>query len=330
LILEQLDVKFLWGRNLRLELVAGLGIALGMSAQAWSAETPRSLSTETTLAAETQDLNGYTQVSVTVNVTGQDGQPAHGVVVIADHARQLAGLTLDSDGHATTSLGLPPGDHLLTAIYGGDSAHLNSVSESRPVRAATGTTADFSIAVAPASISLQQGQSGAATASVTPINASSLTAPMFVTLSCSGLPDQSSCSFTPENIEILPNATAAVTSSMDLATSAEGQVRVAGLRTAGPPGVALAVLLPGTLCLAGIACGLRRRRWLFRIALLALVGWVGLLGTTACNPLYNYHNHGPVRNLPTPAGTYTLKVTAQSSNGITAITHSTTMVLTVQ
>jgi Bacterial Ig-like domain (group 3) len=323
-------VRFIWGRALRLELVAGLSFGLGMSASAWSAVTPRTLSTETTLTAETQDLNGHTQASVTVSVTGQDGRPAHGAVVIADHGSQLAGVGLDANGHAITSLSLLPGDHLLTAIYGGDSTHLNSVSDERPVHAVTGTTADFSVAVSPASISLEQGQSGAVTASVTPINASSLTAPMFVTLSCSGLPDQSSCTFTPENIEILPNATAAVTSSMDLATSAQGQIRKARVQPGGAPRVSWAILLPGTLCLAGIAFGVRRRRWLARISLLAVVGLVGVLGTTGCDPLYNYHNHGPSVNLPTPAGTYTLLITAQSSNGITAITHSTTMVLTVQ
>jgi len=59
------------------------------------------------------------------------------------------------------------------------------------------------------------------------------------------------------------------------------------------------------------------------------VGLIAMLGTAGCNPLYNYKNHGPSSNLPTPTGTYTLSVTAQSSNGITATTQSTTMVLTV-
>jgi hypothetical protein len=94
--------------------------------------------------------------------------------------------------------------------------------------------------------------------------------------------------------------------------------------------VAWAILLPGTLSLAGLAFGARRRRWLSRLFLLAGVGLIAMLGTTACNPLYYYKNHGPSANLPTPAGTYTMSVTAQSSNGITAITHTTTMVLTVQ
>jgi len=55
-----------------------------------------------------------------------------------------------------------------------------------------------------------------------------------------------------------------------------------------------------------------------------------MLGTTACNSRYDYYNHGPPANPATPAGTYTVYVTAQSSNGVTAITNSTTMALTVK
>jgi hypothetical protein len=62
----------------------------------------------------------------------------------------------------------------------------------------------------------------------------------------------------------------------------------------------------------------------------ALVGLVTVLGATGCNPRYNYEHHGPPINPATPAGTYTVTVTAQSSNGVTAITNSTTFALTVQ
>jgi hypothetical protein len=152
---------------------------------------------------------------------------------------------------------------------------------------------------------------------------------MFVTLSCSGLPDQSACTFTPENIEILPNAIAAVTSTMVVATQSGSTAQGSLATHSGPNPVAWAVLLPGTLGLVGLVFGARRRRWISRLSLLALVALVATLGTTGCNPRYNYEHHGPPQNLPTPAGTYTMTVTAQSSNGITATTHSTTMVLTV-
>jgi len=94
--------------------------------------------------------------------------------------------------------------------------------------------------------------------------------------------------------------------------------------------VAWAILLPGALGLGGLAWGFRRRPWLNRLSLLALIALVTMLGTTACNPRYYYLNHGPPNNPATPAGTYTINVTAQSSNGVTAITNFTTLALTVQ
>src|SRR5581483_3875407 len=51
---------------------------------------------------------------------------------------------------------------------------------------------------------LKAGAAGIANVTITPVNPSALTAPMFVTLSCSGLPNQASCTFSPESVEILP------------------------------------------------------------------------------------------------------------------------------
>jgi hypothetical protein len=153
---------------------------------------------------------------------------------------------------------------------------------------------------------------------------------MFVTLSCSGLPDEAACSFTPENLEILPNATTAVTSSMVVGTQigSQGQASLTPHPSSNP--VAWALLLPGALGLGGLAWGARRRAWLNRLSLLALVALVTTLGATACAPRYDYYNHGPPANPATPAGTYTVNVTAQSSNGVTAITNSATLALTVK
>jgi hypothetical protein len=193
------------------------------------------------------------------------------------------------------------------------------------------STRDFGISVSPASLTLTAGQTGNVTATVTPQNASALTAPMFVTLSCSGMPDQSSCAFTPENVEILPNATAPILSSLVITTQASGTRGLAvPPANAGSSSVAWAVLLPGSFSLAGLAFALRRRRWLSRLSLMALVGFVGMVGTTACSPRYNYFNHGPPYNLPTPAGAYTVTIAAQSSNGVTASTHTIPFALTVK
>ncbi len=315
-------------RGLRLQLVAALGVAVAIPALGATAASEQ-LATQTTLRVDTRDLNGRTQAALSIAVTGSDGQPAAGSIAISDHGKSLAGFVLDAQGKATATVELAPGDHNLSAVYTGDQAHLTSKSEVSPVHAVSGTTPDFSVAISPATVSLKQGQSGSATVSITPINAVSLTAPMFVTISCSGLPDQSACTFTPENLEIPVGATTAINSSMVIATQATSLAKAKPDSVRGSRPVAWAVLLPGALILGGFAFGARRRRFLSRLVLLGLVAFVTVLGTAACSPLYNYYNHGPPKNLPTPAGTYNVTISAQSSNGVTATTRSTTIAVTV-
>jgi len=324
-------------RGLRLELVAGLGIALAMPALAVAAESSQALATQTTLTAETRDQGGHTKANLVVNVTGQDGSPATGAVAISDHGKPLAGVALDADGQAKVALDLVGGDHLLRAVYAGDSSHQTSTSQPAAVHALDTTTPDFQVSVAPVApstlpLTLTPGSAGTITITVTPSNNGSLSAPMFVTLSCSGLPDQASCAATPENVEILTTTTTAPTSTMVIQTQAASSASVSPANRPGKGSnpIAWAFLLPGALGLGGLAWGSRGRPWLNRLSLVALVGLVTLLGTTACNPRYNYEHHGPPTNPATPAGTYTVTVTGQSSNGISALTNSTTFVLTVK
>jgi hypothetical protein len=331
-------------RGLRLEFVAAISIALAVPAlanpalsgpaqDAQSRELARQVS-QTTLSVETHDQAGRTTAELEVAVTGEDGLPAVGAVTIRDGGHDLAGAALDKQGHATLALALAAGDHSFTAVYAGDAAHHGSISESFHALAQASTTIpDFAVSVSPATLTIASpGQSGTVIASITPVNASALTGPMFVTLSCSGLPDQSSCSFNPENVEILPNATTPIPSTMVILTQQqEGNLVRPGFGARpGSNGVALAILLPGALGLGGLAWSVRRRPWLQRLALLVLVALVSTLGTTACNARYDYYNHGPPINPATPAGTYTVNVTAQSSNGVTATTHTTTLAFTVK
>jgi Bacterial Ig-like domain (group 3) len=315
-------------RGLRLHWVALLGIALAIPATGATAASKQQ-ATQTTLLVDTRDMNGRTQAALSIAVTSVDGQLAAGSIAVTDYGKPLAGFVLDAQGRAAATIDLAPGDHSLSAVYTGDPAHLSSTSEVEPVHAVSGTTPDFSVSISPATLSLKQGQSGSASVTVTPINAVSLTAPMFVTISCSGLPDQSACTFTPENIEIPVGATAAINSSMVVATQATSLAKAEPGSVSGSRPVAWAVLLPGALLLSGLAFSARRRRLLSRLVLFGLVAFVTVLGTAACSPLYNYYNHGPPHNLPTPAGTYNVTIAAQSSTGVAATTHTTTIALTV-
>ena len=318
-------------RGLRLELVAGLGIALAMPALAMAAASAQGLATQTALTAETHDLSGRTQAIVAVTVTGEDGLPATGAVAITDLGQPLSGAALNAQGQARMVLALGAGSHSLRAIYQGDATHQSSTSLTTPVQAQASATPNFQVSVAPATLSLTAGQSGSVLVSITPENAASLTAPMFVTISCSGLPDQATCVSTPENVEILPGATAAVTSSMVIETQAASRSATSSAARPRTNSIEWAILFPGALGLLGLAWGGRRKPWLHRLSLLALVGLVTVLGATACAPRYNYYNHGPIPNPATPSGTYTVNVIGQSSNGVTAITPPpATIALTVK
>jgi hypothetical protein len=331
-------------RNLRFHVVAALLAVLAPLSAAAAAQ----IGSHTALTVQTSESAGRTQATAAITVTGADGLPASGVVSLMDGNRQLAQSVLNSEGKADPVVSLAGGEHSLRAVYSGDETHAASTSISTNATGQTSSTPNFTLslaAVAPSTLPLtvSPGGSGTIGVTITPEDNSALTSPMFVTLSCSGLPSVSSCTFTPESIEILSTtptscpsgslpAACPPVSSMLIQTQAIQTRNIVPSshsgRNASP--VAWAILLPGVLGLGGLAWGARRRAWLSRLALVALLGLVTSLGTTACNPLYHFYQTGPPHPPATPAGTYNITVTAQSSNGVTAITNSTTMVLTVQ
>jgi len=324
-------VRGIFCRSLRLELIAGLGIALAMPALAAS-----SAATTTTLTAGT--LSGCTQPLALTVLAGSS--PATGTVTIDDvfngETVQLGSTTLSAKGAASPSVSLLTGDHVLTATYAGSSAYESSSSSS--VDVSVTAECDFMPAIAnitPATTpanTLTAGKSGTAKVSILTLSSytAALTEPAFITLSCSNVPDTVTCTFTPQDVEIQPGQDTAATSTMVIQTSAastSSSLSPANRRSAP---IAWAFLLPGVLGLGGLAWGARRRRWLSQLSLIALLGLVTMMGTTACNPLYGYKNHAPTPSAATPAGAYNLTITAQSSTGVTSTTLSTVFALTVQ
>ena len=330
-------------RGLRLELVAGLVIALAIPALAASAgvATTTTLTAPQTTQITQSDAQTCSLTSFSVSVTSTAGVPA-GTVNIEDGKVSLASADLNSTGQASFQFALKDGAHSLSAVYAGNASLNFNGSPSAPASVTISNQCDSAFVVtvsnltpssAANTLTLTPGQAGTGTIMVTPLQefVSTLTASAFVTISCSGLPDQASCIYTPESLEILPDENAAVTSSMVLQTYAASNTSASPATRPGKGSspIAWAFLLPGALGLGGLAWGARRRHWLNRLSLLALVCLVTLLGTTGCNPRYYYEHHGPIPNPPTPAGTYTVTVTAQTNNGVTAITQNTTFVLTV-
>jgi hypothetical protein len=342
--LEQVHVRGMNRRGLRLEWIWALGLAMASPALLASTQ-----GTATAIGVQSSQSSAQTNpaaavcslTTVAVTVTGGSSAPT-GTVMIEDGVTNPVVIgsqplsTSGTGGVANFTFALSAATHTLTASYSGDSTHASSTSAAASTTISSQCGASFAVTVSGLSPSntLTAGQQGTATVTITPLPSfieSLGNAPAFITVSCSGLPQQSSCSFTPEDLEIVPGQDEGVTSALVLSTQAQGTARAVPPVRPGhqSSSIAWALLLPGMFGLGGLAWGARRRAWLRRLMLVALLGLITTLGTTACNPLYRYYNHGPPANNPTPSGTYTVTVTGQSSNGVTAITNSTTISVTV-
>jgi hypothetical protein len=170
---------------------------------------------------------------------------------------------------------------------------------------------DFTVAAAgQSSKTVSSGQAATYTLTLTPLNGSSGT----FTFACSSLPANSSCSFNPGNTSVPANASGSVT--VNVATGgSSSSASLAG------PGDARSYMLP-LVCLVAlpIAVGSRKRKWWLTILM------AGLIGITSCAGAGGGGGGTPSSpNGSTPAGTYSIVVTATASG----VSHKTTLTLTV-
>ena len=303
-----------------------IGVALfsGLAAAGQNAPIP----TRTSLAVVSGPVGNHTAAIFTTTVRDANGAPASGVVTLFEDQRGVASVALDETGTATlTRDSLAPGDHQMRAVYSGDKVRAESNSDTLSVHANAAATPDFSVAISPTSLTMAAGGSGTTVLTVTPLNGFT----GFLSLSCSGLPvDEINCTFTPINLQVV-SPTTPVKADLSVVTLAPGGTSGANRfsdhlndRNTHAP-LTLAFLLPG-IAVLGFAG--RKRKLFSRVALLALVGVLSITTMTACAARYKYLHHGPVVG-GTPPGNYTLTVTAQTSDGVTATEHSTTLAVTV-
>jgi hypothetical protein len=299
------------------------------------------VATHTELTTSSLEVGGRTVTTYSAKVVGDDGAPATGVVMLTEQGKNLAGAALDSAGKAEIRMdSLAVGDHLLRAVYGGDSAHVASQSDSIQVHSDV-AAGSFVLSIAPGSAAVAApGDAAGIVATITP--GAGFTG--FVSLSCAGAPVSTgsftdsalpvgvSCTFTPANLEVT-SSTTPLASSFTIQTTApagqlarNGRAPVAGRARAEGAHLALAVLLPGVLGLVLLG---RKRRLFGRLGLVMLVGAIGVLGTSGCTARYSYLKHPPTPNPGTPTGAYTMTIWAQTSNGVTASEQFVTLPLTV-
>jgi hypothetical protein len=276
--------------------IAWCMLFLGTVAGAAAAEN--TAATQTTLTVATNNAGPRTKATLTAHVSADLAGSPSGVVNFRSGQTDLGSAVLDGEGNASlvTDL-LSAGTHQVLAIYQGQSSYLASTSKPEQVHADASTVAGFTVAVTPTSLSTTVGGFVSTVVTVTPVNGFNA----YVSLSCAGLPVNTTCNFTP--INVLASCTAGT------CTPAASSMQI---QTQEPSPLIAEFLFPVLLGLAGLGAS-KRGAW--RNVVLGMLAFAGALGITACSQRYNYLNHGPPGNPGTPAGTYTVTVEAQSSTG---------------
>ena len=344
-------MRGIFRRATRLQSIAGLGITLAVPALAAANDPTTTTLTETsTQANEVNPAATCTLTSLAVTVADAGNAPAAGIVAIEDEVGgstvQLGSATLNSAGKTSFSFDLPAGTHSLpSAVYAGNAAFVGSASAAAAVTIDTQCSTEFIVAlsnVSPYGLVLgSRNEPHAGTGRIGDHHNCALAGfYRFAHRQRPGVHHHLLLGALRSGYLRLyagecrdpPGQSAAVTSSMVIQTFAASTTRLSPPSRPGrnSPPVAWAFLLPGLLGLGGLAWGARRKAWLKRLSLAALLSLVTLLGATGCNPRYAYENHSPEPNPATPAGTYTVKIAAQFSNGVASITGYTDLSLTVK
>jgi hypothetical protein len=258
---------------------------------------PVAVATSTTLTASSSTAVAGTNLTFTASVIPASGSGIPtGSIVFSDGTAQLGTGTLDSTGNAAYSTSsLAVGAHSITAAYSGDTNYTASVSSPLSITI-TAASADFTISLAQTSGTVSSGSSITSTITIAPVNGFNQP----VSLSCSGAPKDSTCSISPNSVT--PNGTSAATATLTVQTG----VQAAALARPSFMGQSSGSIAWSFLSGGGLlGCVLLRRRrpsWKQLLLMLALSGGL-LCAATGCG-----HS-----GQATPAGTYTISITASSA-----------------
>jgi hypothetical protein len=312
----RLSVGTVWNKGQRMRTIGWCMVFLGMVAgtSCTRSAAENTAETRTTLTVATDDAGPRTRATLTAHVATPDqaGAPS-GVVNFRAEQTDIGSSFLDGEGNASLQTdSLSAGDHQVIAIYNGQTGYLTSASELQKLHANVSTVAGFSVAATPTSLSAAVGSFVSSVVTVTPVNGFNA----YVSLSCKGLPINTTCTFTPVSV---PASCTTSASGVETCVPGSSIMQIQTLAPS-PPTTALnaggsgmlryAFVFPALLGLSGFG-GSRRRRNLA----LGLLAFAAAMSITACSQRYRYLNHGPPDNIGTPVGSYIVTIEAQSSTG---------------
>ncbi|MDE1160700.1 MAG: Ig-like domain repeat protein [Acidobacteriaceae bacterium] len=251
----------------------------------------------TTLRVSTQTTYAGQAVALSAVVSATGGTPT-GSISFYSGVSLLGTSSIVNGAAALMTTALPTGTDNITASYNGDPTYKPSTSTVTTVTVYAGAP-DFTVVPGIPAASVPAGHTDATKITVTGIYGFSGT----VALSCASLPTNMSCSFAPTSVTLATNGTYVSLLAINTTSAATSiNARQAGLT------------ILASLCFGLLFFRRRPSSWL-AIALLAITG-----ATAGCS------GSSMKTNANVASGTYNITVNATSG----AITHSTTVVLTVE
>ncbi|HLW55271.1 MAG TPA: S8 family serine peptidase [Candidatus Angelobacter sp.] len=253
--------------------------------------------TSTSLTSSNGSVNAGTSVTFTATTGSSTTGTPTGSVQFMDGSAVLGLVALNAQGVAVlTTRALSGGTHSVTAQYGGDnnfnSSGSNTVSQN---------IMDFTEIASPASATVRAGGSATFTFTVNPLGGFNQT----VNFSCSGLPSQAQCMFSPSSLT--PNGAAVTTTLTITTTAASAVLQPPRFPTSGPP--LYVYLSAGILGVLGLALASGKRNRATPRLVLAMIAFGVMATLVACGGGSSNHNPG------TPPGTSQVTVTTSSANG---------------
>lgn len=253
-------------------------------------------------------------LTLTASITSS-GSPTGTITFFANGAQIGTPQTVSKGGATLSYTFSTAGTYVVTAMYSGDSYYQTSTSPTTVSVVSSAPTFSAS------AITAQQNTVAAGQTGLYSFNLAQNVYTGTITMSCSGLPANSSCSFSPASITSNGCSTSSVVALSILTQQGPVSSSGAGIGVGGGGWRSVAGFVSGAVL--ALLIGLRRRRsspmrlegmWM------ALALLLGSLGMSACG---NTVLGGPA----TPSGKYTVTVTATGSAGTTA---TFTVPLTVQ
>lgn len=263
------------------------------------------------LSADHVSIQTGTTVTLTASVAQGNAAPVPtGTITFNDGATAL-GPAVALNLSATASLVTGPlntGLHNITAAYSGDA---NFPASTSTVVVIDVGTPDYSVSIPSPAATIGAGQGAIFTVEVAPQHGFS--GP--ISFSCSGLPAASTCTFTPASF----NVSSAASTTLTISTAARSLA--ASARPVEKHGVPILATALFALCGVILLGAGKKRKWqsvALMLCAVALVG--GLISCGGGNPPPPVHSQG------TPAGTFSVVVTATSGSAA----HTSTVTLTVR